>query len=151
MAIRTQVLSANGERVSTFGAAREAPAGEESSCISLPGCGKYPGMECRLTTGVESENSMNRQSVMKMQGVILGCVLFLVTPLFAGDDSDVIVMKNGDRFTGEIKGLSGGVLYISVQSILGTSQVQWSKVASPGKQAVVYRKDAGRGGVHRVS
>ena len=41
----------------------------------------------------------------------------------------MIVMKNGDRFTGEIKGLSGGVLYISVQSILGTSQVQWSKVA----------------------
>ena len=66
---------------------------------------------------------------MKMQGVILCCVLFLVTPLFAGDNSDVIVMKNGDRFTGEIKGLSGGVLYISVQSILGTSQVQWSKVA----------------------
>jgi hypothetical protein len=87
---------------------------------------EYPG---RLTTGMESENSMNRQSVMKMQGVVLCCVLFLVTPLFAGDTSDVIVMKNGDRFTGEIKGLSGGVLYISVQSILGTSQVQWSKVA----------------------
>ena len=41
----------------------------------------------------------------------------------------MIVMKNGDRFTGEIKGLSGGVLYISVQSILGTSQAQWFKVA----------------------
>ena len=90
---------------------------------------EYPGTECRLTTGMESEHSMNRQSVMKMQGVILCCVLFLVTPLFAGDNSDVIVMKNGDRFTGEIKALSGGVLYISVQSILGTSQVQWSKVA----------------------
>ncbi len=86
-------------------------------------------MECRLTTGMESEHSMSRQSLRKMQGVILCCVLFLVTPLFAGDNSDAIVMKNGDRFTGEIKGLSGGVLYISVQSILGTSQVQWSKVA----------------------
>jgi hypothetical protein len=80
-------------------------------------------------SGMESDNSMNRQSIIKMQGVILGCVLFLATPLFAGDNSDVIVMKNGDRLTGEIKGLSGGVLYMSVQSILGTSQVQWSKVA----------------------
>jgi Protein of unknown function, DUF481 len=71
---------------------------------------------------------MNRQSVITMQGVILCCALFLATPLFAGDNSDVIVMKNGDHFTGEIKGLSGGVLYMSVQSILGTSQVQWSKV-----------------------
>lgn len=79
-------------------------------------------------SGIESE-SMNRQLFTKMQGVILSCVLLLATPLFAGDNSDVIVMKNGDRFTGEIKGLSGGVLYISVQSILGTSQVQWSKVA----------------------
>jgi hypothetical protein len=72
---------------------------------------------------------MISQSVTKMRGVILCCVFFLATPLFAGDISDVIVMQNGDRFTGEIKGLSGGVLYISVQSILGTSQVQWAKVA----------------------
>jgi hypothetical protein len=78
---------------------------------------------------MDGDNGMNRRSVMTMQGVILCCVLFLVTPLFAADNSDVIVMKNGDRFTGEIKGLSGGVLYISVQSILGTSQVQWAKVA----------------------
>jgi hypothetical protein len=32
-------------------------------------------------------------------------------PLFAGEKTDVIVMKNGDRFTCEIKSLSAGVLY----------------------------------------
>jgi hypothetical protein len=37
-------------------------------------------------------------------------------------------MKNGDRLTGEIKGLSQGVLYISMKYILGTSDVQWSQV-----------------------
>ena len=38
-------------------------------------------------------------------------------------------MKNGDRLTGEIKGLDAGVLYMSMEYILGTSSVQWSKVA----------------------
>jgi hypothetical protein len=71
---------------------------------------------------------MKAQSVIKMQGVILSCVLFLATPLFARKSTDVIVMKNGDRFTGEIKGLSTGVLYVSIQDVLGTSSVQWSKV-----------------------
>jgi len=55
-------------------------------------------------------------------------LLLLSAPLLARDSSDVIVMKNGDHLTGEIKGLSQGVLYISMNYILGTSQVQWSKV-----------------------
>ena len=55
-------------------------------------------------------------------------LLLLSAPLLARESTDVIVMKNGDHLTGEIKGLSGGVLYISMQYILGTSQVQWSKV-----------------------
>jgi hypothetical protein len=38
-------------------------------------------------------------------------------------------MKNGDHLTGEIKGLKGGVLYVSMKYMLGTSSVQWSEVA----------------------
>src|SRR5215469_9809823 len=38
-------------------------------------------------------------------------------------------MTNDDHFTGEIKGLKAGVLYVSVKYILGTSSVQWSEVA----------------------
>ena len=49
--------------------------------------------------------------------------------LFARTKTDVLVMKNGDRLTGEIKGLDEGVLYVSFDYILGTSSVQWSKVA----------------------
>jgi hypothetical protein len=37
-------------------------------------------------------------------------------------------MNNGDRLTGEIKGLSSGTLYVSFDYILGTSSVNWSKV-----------------------
>ena len=64
---------------------------------------------------------------MKLRARIL-LLLLLTAPLLARDSTDVIVMKNGDHLTGEIKGLSQGVLYISMQYILGTSQVQWSKV-----------------------
>ncbi len=59
---------------------------------------------------------------------IFCCVLFWAAPMLARESTDVIVMKNGDHLTGEIKGMSQGVLYISMNYILGTSDVQWSKV-----------------------
>ena len=61
--------------------------------------------------------------------VILSWAILLVGPVFARESTDVIVMKNGDRLTGEIKGLNAGVLYVSMEYILGTSSVQWSEVA----------------------
>ena len=48
--------------------------------------------------------------------------------LLARDKTDIVVMKNGDRLTGEVKGLDSGVLYVSMDYILGTSSMQWSKV-----------------------
>ncbi len=59
----------------------------------------------------------------------LSFALLFAAPLLARDNTDVIVMKNGDRLTGEVKGLDAGVLYISMSYILGTSSVDWSKVA----------------------
>lgn len=64
---------------------------------------------------------------MNIRAVII-CLLVWVAPVLARESTDVIVMKNGDHLTGEIKGLSGGVLYVSMNYILGTSDVQWSKV-----------------------
>ena len=54
-------------------------------------------------------------------------VLF-TAPAFARTKTDVIIMRNGDRFTGEIKGLDAGVLYVSFDYILGTASIQWSQV-----------------------
>jgi hypothetical protein len=71
---------------------------------------------------------MKTKSIVAMRTVILSYVLLLVPPLFARESTDVIVMKNGDHLTGEIKGLNAGVLYMSMQYILGTSSVQWSNV-----------------------
>src|ERR1035437_1885164 len=65
---------------------------------------------------------------MNLHTIVLCSVLLLVAPLFGREKSDVIVMKNGDHLTCEINGLNSGVLYVSLDYILGTSSVQWSKV-----------------------
>jgi hypothetical protein len=66
---------------------------------------------------------------MKTRVLIFSFVLLFCSPLFARDNTDVIVMKNGDRMTCEIKGLSAGVLSVSLSYAQGTIGVQWSAVA----------------------
>ena len=57
----------------------------------------------------------------------------------AGDDeestgervakTDIVVMSNGDRITGEVKSLSRGLLQYSTNA-MGTLQIQWDSIAS---------------------
>jgi hypothetical protein len=61
--------------------------------------------------------------------LILSFILLLAVPLTARDKIDVLIMKNGDRMTCEVKGLDAGVLYVSFDYIDGTASVDWSKVA----------------------
>ena len=49
-------------------------------------------------------------------------------PALARPKTDVIVMKNGDRFTGEIKSLDVGKLSLSTDSA-GTISIEWADVA----------------------
>ena len=56
-------------------------------------------------------------------------VLCLTSQLFARDKTDILVMRNGDHITCEVKGLDAGVLFISIDYVDGTTQVDWSKVA----------------------
>ena len=73
---------------------------------------------------------------------VLWFALLLAAPLFARDKSDVISMKNGDRVTCEIKGLNANTLFISVDYILNTLSVDWSKVDHRREQANVHRQDS---------
>ncbi len=66
---------------------------------------------------------------MKLNLARLALILLIATPLAAREKDDTLIMKNGDRLTCEVKGLSGGVLYVSFDYILSTQSVQWSKVA----------------------
>jgi hypothetical protein len=66
---------------------------------------------------------------MKIRAFILCSALLFSAPLFAQGKTDVIVMKNGDRFTCEIKSLGAGVLSVKLDYVDGTIGIQWSKVA----------------------
>jgi hypothetical protein len=91
-----------------------------------------------------SEIGMKTKPVMILLVVILCCTFLLTPPLFARESSDVIVMKNGDHLTGEIKGLNAGVLYVSMKYMLGTSSLQWSEVARlESKQLFLVRTEDG--------
>jgi len=66
---------------------------------------------------------------MNSRHLILAFLFTLTAHLFARDKTDRLTMKNGDSMTCEIKGLDGGVLYVSFDYIDGTASVDWSKVA----------------------
>ncbi len=66
---------------------------------------------------------------MTTRAIVLFCTLLFSVPLFAREKTDVIVMKNGDRFTCEIKSLSAGVLSVKLNYVDGTIGIQWSQVA----------------------
>ena len=71
------------------------------------------------------------------------CFSFSV-PLVARDKTDVLVMKNGDRMSCEVKGLDAGILQVSFDYIDGTTSVDWSKVARvESKQLFVVKTEDG--------
>jgi hypothetical protein len=76
--------------------------------------------------------------------ILLSFVVLVALPLLARDKTDVMVMKNGDRMTCEVKGLDAGVLYVSFDYIDGTASVDWSKVARlESKQLFVVKTQGG--------
>ncbi len=65
---------------------------------------------------------------MNLRLLILLFIL-LGVPLFARPKIDTLVMKNGDRFTCEVKRLDRGVLYAGLDYVDGTISIDWAKVA----------------------
>ena len=86
---------------------------------------------------------------MTIRAIILCAALLISVPLLAQENTDVIVMKNGDRFTGEIKGLSGGVLSVKVSYVDGTIAVQWSQVAQLESNRLFLVHTESGDGIHR--
>jgi len=65
---------------------------------------------------------------MNIRTVVLSCTLLFAISLFARQKTDLLVMKNGDRITCEVKSLNAGVLSIALDYVDGTVSVDWSKV-----------------------
>lgn len=59
---------------------------------------------------------------------ILSVFLLLAAMASAREHTDVIILTNGDRITGEIKGLDSGVLRLDLDYVDGAVSIQWLKV-----------------------
>jgi hypothetical protein len=86
-------------------------------------------MACHLSQQATMKNWTPVNIPAATFSVVSVLSLLFAMPAFARKTNDVIVMKNGDRFTCEIKELSAGVLSVSLDYVDGTISVQWSKVA----------------------
>ncbi|HET8783637.1 MAG TPA: hypothetical protein VFM63_14525, partial [Pyrinomonadaceae bacterium] len=63
-------------------------------------------------------------------GVIVLLSLLCACSALAKNVDDVVVLKNGDRLTGEIKGLQRGELRIKADYMAESVRLDWSKIQS---------------------
>jgi Protein of unknown function, DUF481 len=71
-------------------------------------------------------------SIVPLAGLIVVCGL----PVGATSRKDVVVMNNGDRFTGDVKSLQNGVLYVKTDYVDQNIGVDWAQVQSVESSAV---------------
>ena len=68
------------------------------------------------------------------KGLFFTIVLQLMgIPLLGRDKTDVVILKNGDHITGEIKSLDRGKMSLST-GYMGTVQIEWEDVAQVTSQ-----------------
>jgi putative salt-induced outer membrane protein YdiY len=65
---------------------------------------------------------------MRRAAVLVICLCVCAQPLAAKRKDDVVVMKNGDRFTGEIKQLAGGELQFKATYMSASVDLNWQDV-----------------------
>jgi len=70
-----------------------------------------------------------KRGMLNTVAIILGFPLLFSLPLYARDNTDVLIMKNGDHLTCQIKGLNSGVLYVGLPYVIETLSLDWSQVA----------------------
>jgi hypothetical protein len=66
---------------------------------------------------------------LTMPAVLVIVAASLAGPALARAKTDVLVMKNGDRITCEVKGLDGGILRAELPYVDGTIAINWLQVA----------------------
>src|SRR5678816_1079029 len=72
---------------------------------------------------------MNRSAHLRLAMIV--CLVFLsALTARANSNEDVVVLKNGDRMTGEIKGLQRGELRFKSDYMAESVRLDWTKVAS---------------------
>ena len=77
---------------------------------------------------------MIKTGALLLRSVLLFFTVMLIsTSLLARDKTDVVILKNGDHITGEIKSLERGKMSLSTDH-MGTIQIEWVEVAQVTSQ-----------------
>jgi hypothetical protein len=75
---------------------------------------------------------------MKHSTIILMTLMFLMSGVARAEKTDIIILKNGDRVTGEIKTLEAGLLEFKTDT-MGTVRIEWrfiSEIISSKHQSI---------------
>jgi hypothetical protein len=78
--------------------------------------------------------------IQKQFCAALSSLIILLCLPVAAKRNDLVIMKNGDRFTGEVKKLEHGVLYVDLPYVSGSVGFDWlqvERVQSTGRFQVV--------------
>ena len=90
----------------------------------------HAGLECHVQESrpghVVDPTCMRRSAIQIAMIVIV--TLSCGSSLFAKRNDDLVVMANGDRFTGEIKKLDQGILYFKSGYMLESVELDWAQV-----------------------
>jgi putative salt-induced outer membrane protein YdiY len=69
------------------------------------------------------------RSVLLRSAAVAALILMVVRPSFGKRKDDVVIMTNGDRFTGEIKGVQYGELIFKSDYMEDSVHLDWKRVA----------------------
>ena len=83
---------------------------------------------------------------MSRVGLLASILLVWTAADAAAQKTDVVFLRNGDRFTGEVKGLSRGQLRLSTDDA-GTLYIEWDKIVSL-RTAGRYEVTTAQGALH---
>src|SRR5580700_9317582 len=79
------------------------------------------------TTSSLAYRSHQASQMLRVIGIVMVGTL-AVLPGNAKQKDDIVVMKNGDKFTGEIKKLENGILYFKAEYMVDAVQLDWARV-----------------------
>jgi hypothetical protein len=88
-------------------------------------------------------------------GVVLAFLVILLCSPAQAKRKDLVIMKNGDRLTGEVKKLQYGVLYVDLEYVSGSVGLDWLQVeqvqSTGGFQVVLKDGDRAVGSIEKVA
>lgn len=105
--------------------------------------------------GIKMTTYIFRVRIEKRFCIVLCFLVILFCLPAQAKRNDLVIMKNGDRFTGEVKKLEHGVLYVDLPYVSGSVGVDWLQVeqvkSTGGFQVVLKNGERAAGTIEKTT